>query len=207
MGSCSLGAGSRGRELGAGKSEFGAEWKRRQGPERRRVIGRSTASICAVALALLLLLASPVGTHLAGAILTRLAAASGWQLHIAATSGWVVGTPTLHGVRCGDDVEGAFTVGIEKLSYSPWSSQLRIDGPEVIVTVGRDKTPVGPKATEALRLPVGELPPILLSDGRLEVRTVGDSILFVAAPAQAAPRCAGRATRHAAAGTVVAVHV
>ena len=144
------------------------------------MIGRSTASICAVALALLLLLASPVGTHLAGAILTRLAAASGWQLHIAATSGWVVGTPTLHGVRCGDDVEGAFTVGIEKLSYSPWSSQLRIDGPEVIVTVGRDKTPVGPKSTEALRLPVGELPPILLSDGRVEVRTVGDSILFVA---------------------------
>ena len=144
------------------------------------MIGRRTASAFAVTVLALLLLVSPVGTYLAGVALTRVAAASGWQLRIAATSGWMVTTPTLHGVRCVADADGTLSIDIEKLSYSPWSSQLRIDGPEVIVTVGRDKTPVEPKPTEALQLPVGELPPILLSDGRVEVRSAGDSIVFAA---------------------------
>ncbi len=141
----------------------------------RRII----VSASAFAALALLLLASPLGTYIAGAVLSRGGAAgSGWQVRIGATSGWLIGTPTLHDVRF-ENEHGDIAIRAEQLSYSPWSSHIRIRGPVVSVTQGETASSTDADS-EPPRLPVGELPSVSLTGGVVEVRDATDSLVFVA---------------------------
>ena len=140
----------------------------------RRII----VSASAFAALALLMLASPLGTYIAGAVVTHAVAGSGWHVSIGATSGWLVANPTLHDTRF-ESEHGDITVRAEQLSYSPWSSHIRIRGPVVSVT-HRETASSTDADSEPPRLPVGELPSISLTGGVVEVRDAADSLIFVA---------------------------
>ncbi len=140
----------------------------------RRII----VSASAFAALALLMLASPLGTYIAGAVVTHAVAGSGWHVRIGATSGWLVANPTLHDTRF-ESEHGDITIRAEQLSYSPWSSHIRIRGPVVSVTQGETASSTDADS-EPPRLPVGELPSISLTGGVVEVRDAADSLIFVA---------------------------
>ena len=140
--------------------------------------GRRILSLTALGgLAFLLLLASPFGTYVAGAVLTRVAAGYGWHMRLAATSGWLAGRPTLHGLRLRNE---AGDVAVERIALSPWYYRIDIERVIAVVTLGdtaastddSSRTP-GP----SLRLPIGQLPAISLTGGVLELRDAADSLL------------------------------
>ena len=131
-------------------------------------------------LALLLVLASPVGTYIAAGVLTRVAADSGWQASITATSGWLAGNPTLHGVSLRSE-QGDVAIRAARISMSLWSSQLLVLDPTVSITLNEGREPTESAAPEPPpRLPIAELPAMTLTGGMVEVRNAVDSLLFVA---------------------------
>ena len=134
-----------------------------------------------VGLALVLLAVSPLGTYIAGVILSRAAPTVGWHLRVESTSGWLAGTPTLHHARL-QAAQGDITIDIERVSFAPWSYRVEVGRP-VVAMILADAAPASADSSDPgtpPRLPIGKLPAIVMTAGAFELRNAADSLLFLA---------------------------
>ena len=114
-------------------------------------------------------------------MLTRVAAGHGWQVRIAATSGWLPVRPALHGVRLRSE-QGDLAIEAERIAISPWQYRLDIERPTAVVTLADTAEPADDRSGAAASpplLPIGHAPAISLTGGVIELRDQADSLLVL----------------------------
>ena len=131
----------------------------------------------ALALAVLLVLATPVGPWLLGRGLVWLAPHWGWQLHLGQTSGTLTSEIAFADLRAsssGDSLQ--FT--LERGSFSPWQYALTLKNPVLRLRLGTTDSTAAD--TSSLRLSVSSFPRLELTGGTFQLDQPTDSLEVLA---------------------------
>lgn len=150
-------------------------------------MSKYAAAIAATVLAALLI--TPLGTWLAGAILSRMLAADDWHIDLGSSRGALLGRPTFGEVRLRHPPSG-MTIEAPRLALSLWDYEVEVAAPQVelrlIAGQEEDSSAIPPgeagaevdfwEAAGEMTLPVGLLPNISIADGHFQLRPDSDSL-------------------------------
>ena len=140
---------------------------------RHRILRYGSGGLAA-SLVCLALLASPLGTWLAGRVLVQLGPERGWQVQVGRTSGWLLISPTLTEVSIANASLG-LSLSAERARYAPWSRSLELRSTDLRLGLrGAGETGAPPSGTPGISLPTRSPTTIRVVDGTLTVQRQSD---------------------------------